>query len=843
NVGFAIASPQLILNEGVRVITMSIQFADVPAFTAAEITKLQNISFYTFEFTGQKGWIAFDSSKTVSVRNKATASTMISLPEAAVKVVITPDACSLECTLVLDETQSALFAYSSKVHKGTYNTSWPVVRMKLNNYDSSPTDANNDTDSVFPLLRDKTTSSVSVKVEVDKVKTLIIQNDQAKFDPSKPFFPFGVQPSQGSDFYIGSEEIFYKRLDKLELHLQWHEVEADLVSYYKPYDTVLLKTITGVSTPAATGITGMTSSASTPDKTNGVFTAELDYLSEKKWKGYSAANSNVSLFENYNAASNASGAKKEHVITVTPAAGESIFADLKRAASFDELKEYTNDVQRGFIRLVLNSPDFQHRIYPSVLMRAAVVSDLQGTVVPQPYTPLIKSIYANYSSTQVLENSVDGFYHIHPFGEDEIELPEGTEEGLIVPSFKINSDDDNVSVESQQEGMLFIALENANPDESVSMLVQVVEDSGDPDVAKPDKIYWSYLKENTWIKLQQSQVLTDTTNGFITSGIIKLAIPGDATSTSTIMTSGYTWLRASTLGNTAALCNVLDIQTQAVQASFANAGNDLNRLATPLAAVTISKLEQPLAEIKSVSQPFASYDGKLPELGNEYYRRVSERLHHKGRAINMWDYERIVLENFPSIYKVKCVNHNDYNCTNNAELRPGSVCVVVISNLRNQTQVDTLKPSTAIGTRDAIKTFLQKRCSRFVRMEVVNPTYEEIQVDFKVKFGMSFDADKGYYRNQLESDIRNFLAPWSSDLGADIVFGGKIHASYIINFIEEREYVDYITDFEMYRVQRNADKTIVSPRLGPFEEIAAQTARSVLVSAPTHNVNTNLTTV
>lgn len=835
NIGFAIASPQLILNEGVRVITMTIQFAGTTGFTAADITKLQTIAYYTFEFTGPKGWIAFDPSQNVMVRNKTTGAEL-PLPQAAVRVDGTN---KLVCTLVLDETQPALFAYNSKNHKGTYNTSFPVLRVRLNNYDSTSSDANNDSDSVFPLLRDKKTDNVSLKVEVDKVRNLIIQNDQAKFDPAKPFFPFGVQPSNGSGFFIGSEEIFYKKLDKLELHMQWHEVEADLITYYLPYDEVLLSTPHATS---ATGITGRSSTQATANKTNAVFTAELDYLSEKKWKGYSTS-PNVSLFENYDSG-NLLGAKKERVITITPSvAGQGIFTNLKRDTSYDTLKEYGNDTQRGFIRLVLNSPDFQHRIYPSVLMKAAIIPALQGTVIPQPYTPVIKSFYANYTSTQVLENDVDVFFHIHPFGEEAVDLPVGSAQSLVVPSFEINSDDDDATIESQQEGMLFIGLENANPDESVSMLVQVVEDSGDPDVTKPDKIYWSYLSENTWIKLQQSQVLTDTTNGFLTSGIIKLAIPGDATSTGTIMTSGYTWLRASTTGHTAALCNVLDIQTQAVQASFKNIGNDLNRLATPLAAGTISKLDQPLAEIKGVTQPFASYGGKLPELGNEYYRRVSERLHHKGRAINMWDYERIVLENFPSIYKVKCVNHNDYNCTSNAELKPGSVCVVVISNLRNQTQVDTLKPSTAIGTRDAIKTFLQKRCSRFVRMEVVNPTYEEIQVDFRVKFGAAFDADKGYYRNLLENDIRNFLAPWAYDLGADIVFGGKIHASYIINFIEEREYVDYITDFEMYRVTRNPDNTIVSPRLGPFEEIAALTARSVLVSAPTHNVNTNLTTV
>ena len=109
--------------------------------------------------------------------------------------------------------------------------------------------------------------------------------------------------------------------------------------------------------------------------------------------------------------------------------------------------------------------------------------------------------------------------------------------------------------------------------------------------------------------------------------------------------------------------------------------------------------------IKSVEQPYASFNGKLPEEGNDYYRRVSERLRHKNRPITIWDFERIVLEEFPSVYKLKCLNHtrmNEYY----SEQAPGNVSLIVISNLRNQNAVNPLQPTTSLSTLTAIKEFL-----------------------------------------------------------------------------------------------------------------------------------------
>ena len=40
-----------------------------------------------------------------------------------------------------------------------------------------------------------------------------------------------------------------------------------------------------------------------------------------------------------------------------------------------------------------------------------------------------------------------------------------------------------------------------------------------------------------------------------------------------------------------------------------------------------------------------------------YYTRVGERLKHKNRAITPEDYEKVILDRFPGIFQVKCINN------------------------------------------------------------------------------------------------------------------------------------------------------------------------------------------
>src|SRR5690606_15850804 len=134
------------------------------------------------------------------------------------------------------------------------------------------------------------------------------------------------------------------------------------------------------------------------------------------------------------------------------------------------------------------------------------------------------------------------------------------------------------------------------------------------------------------------------------------------TNNNTIITEGLHWFCASVTENSHRIPKLIDVVAQAVEAKFEDQDNDQSHFDEALPPDTISKLSVGVAEISKVIQPFASWDGKHREIGKEYYTRVSERLRHKNRAINAWDYEHLILDRFPSIYKVKAIPYTDPNC-------------------------------------------------------------------------------------------------------------------------------------------------------------------------------------
>src|SRR5690606_12781170 len=120
-----------------------------------------------------------------------------------------------------------------------------------------------------------------------------------------------------------------------------------------------------------------------------------------------------------------------------------------------------------------------------------------------------------------------------------------------------------------------------------------------------------------------------------------------------------------------------------------------------------------------------------------------------------------------------------------------------VPKLINNQLANPLRPYTNKSTLVKIDEFLKTRISPFVQLEVQNPKFEEIQVEFHIAF-MPEIGDIQFYSNLLSQAIIEFLSPWAFDNSAEISFGGKIHKSSIINFVEEQAHVDYVTDFKMY---------------------------------------------
>ncbi len=893
-VGFAIASPQLILGEGARVITLTFQMESGQEKTQEILDAVVGHSgdAVICRLTGKKGWFTPTHNIAISIERKETidddqswvftygnvgfsgsyyenvnidpikygvlgnyytemprkdllVAEKAGTDESAARINGNSFYYELTLTITLDATEQAILPYSANAHKGSYVTSYPIVAIEFPNYPSDELPAEPTSEeyqaatehkrNVYSFLKTVTIRNGKIKVNVTGLKNVIVQNDAAKLKPDAPFLPFGVQPSVNSSFYIGSQELFYKKLDNLKIYLAWHEKPDDFDSYYQTYKIALglPKDQQGNYLPL-------------------YFAAALEYRDNRQWKKLSCSNSgynNVLLFPGKETSTDSDingHCMFEFSASDLVTTGYSRIDQFSRYTGSNTIDEYNNDVQRGFIRMNLGNPDFQHKTYAAVLAKVAFATaattdttGLKGLIVNPPYTPTIRSVTVEYTSEQKLEAGIDQLFHLYPFGEAEVLIQK--EATYLLPQFRlydlIEDESTGKSVpeldDEEQVSMLFIGLEKAKPGTSISMLVQMVENSGSPDVSPPD-VNWSYLRNNTWIKLNQQQLISDTTNGFLTSGIVEVALPNDATDTNTILDSGKYWLAASVAEGYEALSSVLGIYTQAVCAVFDDNGNDPSRLSAPLESGQIAKLLNSLPQIKKVTQPFASFGGRMAEQSPEYYRRVSERLRHKGRSMAIWDYEHLVLEYFPSIYKVKCISHTSNVC--DSELIPGSVCVTVISNLRNQNQVDTLKPTTSIAVLEEIKTFLQKRTSRFVNLEVINPKFEEVKVAFDVVFYDEYAADNGYYTNLLEEEIKRYLSPWAFDDGAEIVFGGTIHGSSIINFIEERKYVSYIRNFVMQVLDEDGNP-LADTNGTDIDDVKASTAKSVLVSSDAHSIN------
>jgi hypothetical protein len=99
---------------------------------------------------------------------------------------------------------------------------------------------------------DPGTGTPVITVEVCGMKKFIVQNDESVMDVNGPVYPFGSRPEIlnfdmnnppgpgdppliGPSFYIGSEEIFFKKWDCLRVNMKWKDRPADFGKYYEAY--------------------------------------------------------------------------------------------------------------------------------------------------------------------------------------------------------------------------------------------------------------------------------------------------------------------------------------------------------------------------------------------------------------------------------------------------------------------------------------------------------------------------------------------------------------------------------------------------------------------------------
>ena len=895
-IGFAIASPQLLLQGGKRLLRLKL-LTDNAAATVKNP--------FIILLSAEKGWLKISRLMTKPEYDllQKYLSVGIINPES--------DDAGIGSSYYMDWETGAVFIYlpvaeqavinfDAALHTGAdYRTGYPVMQVLLAPQAAIPEGR----DAFLPVNKltlevrvGSTQPSAAAADEFHKnnptvtlpqgpffdgLHQLVLQNETGLLEAGKPFDPFTAYPDQGKSFYIGSGEVFNKPVQELSVHVESArrpvllevkkpkagELKAaaasppfgvsvlekrhwtDLVSEARHdfFANDLEKDILRV---AATGDDGQELTAPHPLKRRPVLpVTEWQARTEKGFLRITYlpevfVGTNNSFFQN---SQELAPLLKINDISLSY---HSLLPGLEpdidqvfHISPFGVTETYinTNEKAKPAGGLLETSPNAYTKLNQ---LKNGLLVDAGNQLLPQftytsPYTVFNKMPAAQPAMPG--KDKLAGAQMQAPAGEARLDYPKvlAYGAGLQAGQHALNQYSGSI----QEEGNLYIGIEKAAALENLSLLFQFAEGSADDEDNDPPAIHWSYLHYNEWKPLKGEYLISDGTFGFQVTGIVQLSIPADANDQHTIVTNGLYWFAASVTENAQRIPRLIDIVAQATEVRFMDNDNDQTHFDRALAAGSISKLVTPVDAVSKVQQPFASFDGKHKELCPEYYTRVSERLRHKGRAINAWDYEHLVLDRFPSVYKVKCIPHTDPNCIcrhvqppasrvagkqpgavgadraeallENAFRRlagdseeehpnphccgpqaaPGHVLLVPVANLKNRNAVNPLKPKTSRRTLLEIEAYLQKKVSPFVHVHAKNPVYEEIIVAFRVKFYEGYDI--GFYLKKLNEEIVHFLTPWAFDDKAEVKFGQEIYASAIITFIEKRSYVDFITDFFM----------------------------------------------
>ncbi|MEQ9289286.1 MAG: hypothetical protein RIG77_20330 [Cyclobacteriaceae bacterium] len=798
-IGFAISSPILLLKEGDRNVNITYKF-NLKSLSSLislieELTINENLSpeaafykiftnIFVVSATAESGWFQTDHYEILPPKSWVDG--------------------EIQILLKFDIADPSIVPYDEELHGTGFSTQWPVLKFELSSENAM---------YAYSYLSDLIIEECKIDVTVNKVKDLHIFNDLGKLDTNKPFFPFGSNPDLGSYFLVGNEEVFRKNLRELSLDIHWHHLpqrKGGFDDHYKEYKQ-------DIKTSSFTiGLTGLSGYQFHPvDKDN---LQHLNLFEEVK---------NSGMLDNH-----------LHLSDIN-------LEKLKLAPSYSDmdLSDYNNQTKSGFLKLEVTGPNmgFGFAEYPRLFSEAIVENskissgilpskDTKKVPVPnEPYSPQIRSISLNYSASTLLsmvagqlnENdreSKDQIYHLHPFGIHSVFNNGLPQFNHLIPQF-------------DDEGYLILGLEKIQAPVELSIYFELKDNVKNENThAIVPQTKWSYLIGNDWVDFAENQLISDSTNNFTTSGIVRLKLPSEINLTHDILPSGKYWLSVKAKNNTRILSKAVFIKTNAVRATW-KAHKPHEQWKENIPPKTINSFIETRADVNGVFQPFASFDGRTKETASDFYIRCSERLKHKNRAVTPQDYETLILDQFPFVFQAKCLTHFSHP----EFVEKGVVKIIVVPKLKQGK--DFYEPKVDYNHLQMIEEYLKSRASSLTDIEVINPVYEKVRISCGVQ--MRNAESSGEFIEHLETDLRKFICPWFDKNQREMDFGGSIERDDTHSFIESLDYVKFITKLSVVVLHYKEGEYSISDSAsheGEANRLTSSTPWSVLVLDSNHGI-------
>lgn len=657
------------------------------------------------------------------------------------------------------------------LHGADWDTQLPMARLELSQEGGC---------YAYSLLCELPFKEAVIRVQVTGVRQLLLSNSLGRLDASKPFMPFGPLPRVSSSVTVGSQEAARKNLTRLVLHLQWSALPQEpggLTTHYAGYGL---------------------------QQRSEDFTAALSLLRDGQWVPCGSSQ-NVRLFS-----TDSDGRLLEDQ---SLQADSATLANQMRAS--EALWDSQNPPRNGLLRLQLTGPQaaFGHAAYPSVLSEVVAANARvrrHPRPVPQPpYTPLLETISLDYDADTVIAldrddgpgEGVDGerLMHLRPFGMTSLHEADALTEQTLLPRFDF-------------DGQLLIGLSSSDPAGPLTLLFELKESPVRPGqqlaLTRPQ---WAVLQGDRWLPLPTHAVLSDETDGFLTSGIITLDLPRDLSREQALMPGGLFWLRVGAQDGFDTFARLRDIRCQALRAVRAPAPPPAVQAKAPppappslLETGRIQRAVTTLSGVTGVAQVGTSMGLRPAEDVRALYTRAGERLMHKNRASTAWDMERLLLDRFPEVFKARCLSADevvDDAGQHGDHLPPGSVVVVAVPTVpRNQLSLACEQPRFSAVQLRRMAAALRELASPFAHIEVRNPMYEQLQLRGVV--GLQPGAHPGATLQRLNRSLVELLSPWM-DGGYPARFDWTIRAEDIEARLRMQPGVAFITQLSLLRVSQD----------------------------------------
>ncbi|OOV16633.1 hypothetical protein [Flavobacterium sp. LM4] len=830
-IGIAFASPMLLLREGKRKITLTLEFD-----SAMYLSFLQKASYF---LSTQKEWLKLELGPSVFNINTSLNIVTIEIDLAATEAAIEP----------------------FLVNPDGLKTEWPMFKVLFESVSNPGTP---------PKVL-----SITIEVKVFDVKTFQLYNDFGELNTKNPFPPFGPIPLENANFIIGNNEIFSKPVDDFIIEINWDKRPSDFRTYYKQYNDYLNPGSTDDEKPGVgerfmnfLGARKETVTVDDDDETfsNGSFIVDFNVLEEKSWqelKIYKVDSANgidvlapkvdndnpIFLFDTNEGDPTlpfVTNSSSYYMYSKTTTSASQVVMDhtfLVDPNIQNEPLKFTESSSSGFIKMILSGPEygFGSEIYPNVVTSIALdnansLARARGkkdaVFIPSanlPFAPKIKSFSASYSATVTYKfDSTAAEYPLQyfvytPFSNYQIfdnsdqtntastsiagPNPTVTAGLPLYPSFNYT-------------GGLFIELENLICNSSLNLYFELARNS--TAITPGHSVNYFYLNNSGW---SQIKPLADETNQFKCSGIITLPIPADCNNNEIYMPRKNNWISIVVSGKPESYSKTTFLQTNGFSVQRSGTSFLSDNQIPQINSETITKPQNAILQIATLIQPFASFGGKAAENETNKNQRVSNTIKTKNRIVTSSDYYTLIAQQYDSIYYSKVVNKKFQNCCN----------VYLVKKVDNESDSNAFIPLVSNCIESEIEGFLKQNASPFANITVSNFNMEYVSVSAKIV------VQSGYQPVLIHKNVNDalklYLSPWIKSSAPQTEIDKPLINVKVATFIQSIEGValaENVSFSSSYINSKTGKPTVFKKNKSTLKAYGPAT---LLVSAPNHNIS------